>query len=96
MMALVGPGDEVLVGDPMYATYEGVIAATGAKVVPVPLRPEHGFRMQADDLAALVTPQSRLILLNTPHNPTGAVLTREDVQAIGAGGPRRQSVDRQR
>jgi arginine:pyruvate transaminase len=84
MLALVGPGDEVLVGDPMYATYEGVIASTGATVVPVPLRPEHGFRMQAEDLAARVTERSRLILLNTPHNPTGAVLTREDVQAIGA------------
>ncbi|MEO8243043.1 MAG: pyridoxal phosphate-dependent aminotransferase [bacterium] len=83
MMALVGPGDEVLVGDPMYATYEGVIASTGARMVPVPLRPEHGFRMQAADLAALVTPQSRVMLLNTPHNPTGAVLTRDEVQAIG-------------
>ena len=84
LMALVGPGDEVLVGDPMYATYEGVIAATGAQVVPVPLRPENGFHMQAADLAARVTPRSRLILLNTPHNPTGAVLTRAEVQAIGA------------
>ena len=84
LMALVGPGDEVLVGDPMYATYEGVIAATGAVMVPVPLRPEHLFHMQADDLAACITPRSRLVLLNTPHNPTGAVLTRDEVQAIGA------------
>ncbi len=84
LMALVGPGDEVLVGDPMYATYEGVIAATGAQVVPVPLRPEHGFHMQAADVAALVTPRTRVILVNTPHNPTGAVLTRDEVRAIGA------------
>ena len=76
MLTLVGPGDEVLVGDPMYATYEGVIAATGAVTVPVPLRPEHGFHLQATDLAARVTDRTRLILLNTPHNPTGAVLTR--------------------
>ncbi len=84
LMALVGPGDEVLVGDPMYATYEGVIAATGAQVVAVPLRPEHGFHMQAADVAALVTPRTRVILVNTPHNPTGAVLTHAEVRAIGA------------
>jgi arginine:pyruvate transaminase len=84
LLALVGPGDEVLIGDPMYATYEGVVAAAGAVVVPVPLRPEHGFHMQADDLAACITPRSRLVLLNSPHNPTGAVLTKAEVQAIGA------------
>ena len=84
LQTLVGPGDEVLVGDPMYATYQGVIAATGAEVVPVPLRPEHGFRLQAADLVARITPRTRAILLNTPHNPTGAVLTRDDVAAIGA------------
>jgi arginine:pyruvate transaminase len=84
MLALVGEGDEVLVGDPMYATYEGVIAATGAVAVPVPLRPEHGFRMQAADVAARVTPKSRLIFLNTPHNPTGAILHAEDIAALGA------------
>ena len=83
LLALVGPGDEVLVGDPMYATYEGVVAATGALTVPVPLRPEHGFRLQAADLAAAITPQTRAILLNTPHNPTGAVLTRDDIGDIG-------------
>jgi arginine:pyruvate transaminase len=83
LMALVGPGDEVLIGDPMYATYEGVVAATGAVTVPVPLRPEHGFHMQAEDLAARITPRSRVILLNSPHNPTGAILTRDEVLALG-------------
>jgi hypothetical protein len=58
---LVQPGDEVIVGDPMYATYEGLIAATGAASVAVPLRPEHGFRMQADDVAARITPRSRVL-----------------------------------
>ncbi len=80
---LLAPGDEVLVGDPMYATYEGLIAATGARMVPVPLRPEQGFRMQAADIAARITPQSRVIFLNTPHNPTGAVLRRQDLEEIG-------------
>ncbi len=84
LMALVQSGDEVLLGDPMYATYEGLIAATGARVVPVPLRPEAGFRITAADIAARITPRSRVIFLNTPHNPTGAVLTRDEIAAIGA------------
>jgi arginine:pyruvate transaminase len=83
MQTLLGPGDEVLVGDPMYATYEGIIAATGARMVPVPLRPEAGFRMQAADVAARITPQSRVLFLNTPHNPTGAVLRAADLAALG-------------
>lgn len=84
LTGLVGAGDEVLVGDPMYATYQGVIEATGATMVPVPLRPEAGFRMQAADVAARVTPASRVLFLNTPHNPTGAVLSRDDIAALGA------------
>lgn len=84
LQTLVGPGDEVLVGDPMYATYEGVVASTGAHVVPVPLDPENAFRMRAADMAAAITPRTRAILLNTPHNPTGAVLTRQDVRELGA------------
>ena len=84
MRALAEAGDEVLVGDPMYATYEGVIRAAGAEPVPVPLRPERGFRLAAEDVAARVTPRTRVLLLNTPHNPTGAVLTAADVDALGA------------
>jgi arginine:pyruvate transaminase len=83
MSTLLGPGDEVLVGDPMYATYEGVIASTGATMVPVPLRPEAGFRMQAADVAQRITDCSRVLFLNTPHNPTGAVLREADIAALG-------------
>jgi arginine:pyruvate transaminase len=82
LRTLVEAGDEVLIGDPMYATYEGLIAQTGARMVPVPLRPEHGFRMQPADLAARITPRSRVLFLNTPHNPTGAVLRAEDIRAL--------------
>jgi len=82
MRALAGPGDEVLVGDPLYATYEGVIASAGARTVPVPLRPNMGFRIDEGDIADRITPASRVIFLNTPHNPTGAVLTREGIIAI--------------
>jgi arginine:pyruvate transaminase len=83
LRALAEPGDEVLIGDPMYATYEGLIAQTGAKMVPVPLRPEHGFRMQAADVADRITPRTRVLFLNTPHNPTGAVLRPADIRALG-------------
>lgn len=84
LMTLVGPGDEVLLGDPMYATYEGIIATLGARAVPVPLRPEAGFRLQAADLATRITPATRVIFVNTPHNPTGAILRADEIAAIGA------------
>jgi len=84
MQGIAQMGDEVLVGDPMYATYEGVIAASGATTVPVPIRAENGFRISAADIAARITPQSRAILLNSPHNPSGAILTADDIAQIGA------------
>lgn len=83
ILGTCGPGDEVLVGDPQYATYHGVIQAAGAAMVPVPLKAENGFRLDAGDIAQRITPRSRVILLNTPHNPTGAVLRREDIRRIG-------------
>lgn len=84
LTGLVETGDEVLVADPCYATYHGLVRATGAHLVPVALRPERGFRLDADDLARAVTPATRLVFLNSPHNPTGAVLGRDDMRAIGA------------
>ncbi|MEM5472053.1 pyridoxal phosphate-dependent aminotransferase [Hoeflea sp. AS60] len=84
MMGLTGPGDGVLVGDPFYATYEGIIVASGAHRQSVPLRAENGFRLTAEDLEASITPSSRVLLLNSPHNPTGAVLAAEDIAKIGA------------
>lgn len=83
MTGLVEAGDGVLVGDPLYATYEGVIASTGAHLIPVPLRPENRFHLQAEDLERAITPEARVLLLNTPHNPTGAVLTEAEIVAIG-------------
>lgn len=84
LMGLVETGDEVLLADPCYATYHGLVRATGATAVPVPLRAARGFRLDADDLARAVTPATRLVFLNSPHNPTGAVLSRAEVRAIGA------------
>jgi arginine:pyruvate transaminase len=83
MLGLVEAGDVVLTGDPLYATYEGVIASTGAALKTVPLHPERRFHLQADDLEAAVTPESRVLLLNNPHNPSGAVLSMEEIAAIG-------------
>ena len=82
LMALLDPDDEVLVGDPMYATYEGLIAATGATIVPVPLRPEAGFRMVPEDVAARITDRTRVLFLNSPHNPTGAVLGPKELDGL--------------
>ncbi len=61
-------GDEVLVAEPMYVTYEGVFGACGAKVVPVPVRSQNGFRVDPADVAALITPNTRAMLLNSPNN----------------------------
>lgn len=83
LMGLVEAGDEVLVADPCYATYHGLVRSTGAVTVPVALRQERGFRLDAGDLARAVTPATRLVFLNSPHNPTGAVLGRDDIRAIG-------------
>ncbi|MCC5971619.1 MAG: pyridoxal phosphate-dependent aminotransferase [Pararhodobacter sp.] len=83
-MALCEPGCEVIVGDPLYATYEGLIRASGATPVPVMLSPEHDFRLQASAVEEKITSSTRAILLNTPHNPTGAVLTPADLDAICA------------
>ena len=83
MMGVAEAGCEVLVGDPMYATYEGVIRASGAELAPVPLRPENNFRLNAADLAANITDKTSAILLTTPHNPSGSILTPDDIKAIG-------------
>ena len=83
MMATVELGDEVLMADPYYATYEGVIAAAGGIAAPIAVDPDHGFHLKAGDLERAITPKSRVLLLNTPSNPTGAVLTRDEVAAIG-------------
>jgi len=75
-------GDEVLVTAPMYATYEGTLRASGATVVPVPLRPENRFHLEINDLSAAIGPRTRGVLINSPHNPTGVVFSCAELQAI--------------
>ncbi|MEL6783404.1 MAG: pyridoxal phosphate-dependent aminotransferase [Pseudomonadota bacterium] len=84
MMTLVSEGDEVLLPDPYYATYEGVVRASGAQFVSVPMDAENGFHLTADYVEAAITPATKVLLLNSPHNPTGAVLTRQEITGIGA------------
>jgi arginine:pyruvate transaminase len=84
LRCLAGPGDEVVVPEPTYATYEAVIGATGATMVNVPLRPERGFHLDPDDVGRAITARTRVLWLNSPHNPTGAVMTRTEIEAVAA------------
>jgi N-succinyldiaminopimelate aminotransferase len=81
LLALVEPGDEVIAFEPYYDSYAACIAMAGGVRVPVTLRPP-GFRPDLDALRAAITDRTRLILLNTPHNPTGSVFTRAELAAI--------------
>ncbi|POX53852.1 pyridoxal phosphate-dependent aminotransferase [Streptomyces sp. Ru72] len=83
LLALLEPGDEVVALEPYYDSYAACIAMAGGRRVPVTLRPsEGGFRLDLDELRDAVTDRTRLLLINTPHNPTGTVLTREELRAI--------------
>lgn len=91
LLGLLEPGDEVVALEPYYDSYAACIAMAGGTRVPVTLRPSEGpgggdadrrFRLDLDELRAAVTDRTRLLLINTPHNPTGTVLTREELTAI--------------
>ncbi|WP_317444519.1 pyridoxal phosphate-dependent aminotransferase [Streptomyces collinus] len=85
LLALLEPGDEVVALEPYYDSYAASIAMAGGRRVPVTLRPDGGrFRLDLDELRAAVTDRTRLLLINTPHNPTGTVLTRAELAAIAA------------
>ncbi|CAM5655931.1 aminotransferase [Streptomyces coeruleorubidus] len=83
LLALLEPGDEVIAFEPYYDSYAACIAMAGGTRVPVTLRPhEDSFRLDLDELRDAVTDRTRLLLINTPHNPTGTVLTRAELAAI--------------
>ncbi|MDI1454330.1 pyridoxal phosphate-dependent aminotransferase [Streptomyces sp. ATE26] len=83
LLALLEPGDEVVALEPYYDSYAASIAMAGGRRVPVTLRPHEGaFRLDLDELRAAVTDRTRLLLINTPHNPTGTVLTRAELAAV--------------
>jgi aspartate/methionine/tyrosine aminotransferase len=84
LMALVGPGDEVIVPDPGFPIYESMTRFVGGTPVPISLRAANGFRLDLDELRSIITPRTRLLIFNSPQNPTGAVLTRSDIEGIAA------------
>lgn len=81
-MALVEEGDEVIYPNPGFPIYESLIHFLGAKAVPLALREEKDFRLDPDELADLITDRTKLIVLNSPHNPTGGMLEKQDVRDI--------------
>ena len=82
LLACIEPGDEVIYPDPGYPVYASLINFIRAVPVPIRLKEERQFRMDLEELAALVTPRTRMLIVNTPQNPTGGVLTKEDVEFI--------------
>jgi aspartate/methionine/tyrosine aminotransferase len=82
ILALVDPGDEVIVPDPGYPIYESLTRFVGGTPVPIPIRMENEFRLDVDELATLITPRTKLLVVNSPANPTGGVLTRSDIERI--------------
>ena len=82
LLALVNSGEEVVYPDPGFPIYESVAAFIGAKPVPIPLREEDDFAFHVERLQSAVGPKTRLIILNSPQNPTGGVLDRSALQII--------------
>jgi aspartate aminotransferase/aminotransferase len=82
LMTLLNPGDEVIVPSPYFPVYDDLIKMAGGKLRPVPCRIENGFRPDPDDIARAVTPRTRVIMINSPNNPTGATSTRAELEGI--------------
>lgn len=82
ILATIDPGDEVLYPNPGFPIYESVISFVGAKPVPIPLLEEKGFRLDVDDLRHRITERTRMIIINSPQNPTGGMLEASDLEAI--------------
>lgn len=82
ILATIEPGDEVLLPDPGFPIYASLVNFVGGVPVPLTLREENGFRLDLAELAAKLTPRSRMLILNSPHNPCGGALTASDVRAV--------------
>jgi aspartate aminotransferase len=82
IMALTNEGDEVIYPNPGFPIYESMIRFIGAKAVPIQLREENDFRLDIEELKALVTDKTKMIIINSPQNPTGGILTKDDLRQI--------------
>ena len=82
ILALIDEGDEVIYPNPGFPIYESMIHYVGGKAVPIHLREERDFTLDVDELAALITDRTKLIILNSPQNPTGGVMQRKDVEQV--------------
>ncbi|MGC9157820.1 MAG: pyridoxal phosphate-dependent aminotransferase [Terracidiphilus sp.] len=82
ILALIDEGDEVIYPNPGFPIYESMINYIGGKAVPIPLREERDFTLDVDELAGLITDRTKLIILNSPHNPTGGVMPRADIEQV--------------
>ncbi|HET7645471.1 MAG TPA: pyridoxal phosphate-dependent aminotransferase [Candidatus Limnocylindria bacterium] len=82
MLALIDEGDEVIYPNPGFPIYESMARYAGGTAVPAPLREENEFRMDVEEIASLITPRTKLLVFNTPHNPTGSVLTDADIRRL--------------
>jgi aspartate/methionine/tyrosine aminotransferase len=84
ILALAEDGDEIIYPNPGFPIYESMINYAGAKAVPIRLREELDFRLDVDELAGLITDRTKLVIVNSPHNPTGGVLEKKDIDAIAS------------
>ena len=82
ILALIDEGTEAIVPDPGYPIYESLVTMAGGKAVPIALRERNDFRLDVEELKGKITPRTRLIVINAPHNPTGGVLSHKDLEAI--------------
>jgi aspartate/methionine/tyrosine aminotransferase len=82
LAALLDPGDELIYADPAYPAYASATSYLGARPVPVALREDKNWRLDLDELASKITARTKIVVITSPHNPTGGVLTRDDLQTI--------------
>lgn len=82
MLCTIDPGDEVLIPDPYWGSHASMVEIAGGKPISVPMRYEKGFRIDTDKMKEMVTPKTKMIVLSSPHNPTGMVISKEEIESV--------------